>query len=91
MEQMTRIRTGAATGEASAPGNILRRDVGLYEAGRGEKRREVWVWTAVAEQSGGSGWGCFEAGDRSKDTLSELLLQLLRDWEIPQRGDPFAA
>ena len=45
-------------------------------ARRGEKRREVWIWTAVVEEADGRRWGCFEVGDRSEETFSRLLMQL---------------
>ena len=42
------------------------------EARHGEKRREVWIWTAVAEEAEGRRWGRFEVGDRSGETFSKL-------------------
>ena len=45
-------------------------------ARRREKRREVWIWTAVVEEADGRRWGCFEVGDRSEETFSRLLSQL---------------
>ena len=45
-------------------------------ARRREKRREVWIWTAVVEEADGRRWSCFEAGDRSEETFSRLLSQL---------------
>ena len=84
MEQMTRTRAARPPGKSSprvisfgemwTPYRVRGR---LYaEAGRGEKRREVCIWTAVVEEADGSRWGCFEVGDRSEETFSRLLSQL---------------
>lgn len=45
-------------------------------ARRREKRREVWIWTAVVEEADGQRWGCFAVGDRSEATFLRLLEQL---------------
>ena len=43
---------------------------------RGEKRREVWVWTAVVEERDGRRWVDFEVGDRSEATFLKLYDRL---------------
>ena len=43
---------------------------------RGEKRRGVWVWTAVVEESDGRWWVDFAVGDRSEATFLELYARL---------------
>ena len=44
------------------------------EERHGEKRREFWIWTAVAEGAKGRRWGRFEVGDRSGDRVAYGLL-----------------
>ena len=42
----------------------------------GEKRNDVWVWTAVVEERDGSGWMDFEVGCRDEATFMRLLGRL---------------
>ena len=39
------------------------------QARRRGQRQDVWVWTAVVEESDGSRWADFELGDRSEGTF----------------------
>ena len=43
---------------------------------KGEKRRSVWVWTAMIEEADGSRWFDFEVGDRDLLTFHRLLRRL---------------
>ena len=43
---------------------------------RGEKRRSVWIWTAVWEERDGSRRADFEVGDRSAATFLRLYERL---------------
>ena len=45
-------------------------------ARRKDKRRSVWIWTAVVEESDGSRWVNFEVGERSEDTFLRLCERL---------------
>lgn len=45
-------------------------------ARRKEKRREVWVLTAVVQEAEGTRWVGFELGDRSEDTFLRLYARL---------------
>ena len=48
-----------------------------YQQGRRRgKRRNLWVWTAVAAETGGSRWVDFELGDRSEATFLRLYERL---------------
>ena len=42
----------------------------------GEKRNDLWVWTAVVEERDGSRWMDFEAGCRDEGTFMRLLGRL---------------
>ena len=46
------------------------------QARRRGKRQDVWVWTAVVEESDGSRWADFELGDRSEETFLRLYERL---------------
>ena len=45
-------------------------------ARKGEKRNDLWVWTAVVEERDGSRWMDFEAGGRDESTFLRLLERL---------------
>ena len=59
---MTRLRAERQPGMASAR-VICFDEIWTYEIWtyvgerRGEKRREVWIWTAVVEEADGRRWG----------------------------------
>ena len=42
----------------------------------GEKRNDLWVWTAVVEERDGSRWMDFEVGGRDESTFLRLLERL---------------
>ena len=42
----------------------------------GEKRNDLWVWTAVVEERDGGRWMNFEAGCRDEGTFMRLLDRL---------------
>ena len=42
----------------------------------GEKRNDLWAWTAVAQERDGRRWMDFEAGGRDESTLMRLLERL---------------
>ena len=42
----------------------------------GEKRNDLWVWTAVIEERDGIGWMDFEVGGRDEAALLRLLERL---------------
>jgi len=46
-------------------------------ARRGEKRKVVWIWTAVVEEEDGSRWMDYEVGGRDEDTFLRLYERLL--------------
>ena len=65
---MTRLRAERQPGMASARvisfDEIWTYEIWTYDemwtyvgARRGEKRREVWIWTAVVEEADGRRWG----------------------------------
>ena len=62
---------------ASAPAAAIAFDeMWTYrQARRGGKRQDVWVWTAVVAEGGGSRWAD-EAGDRSETTFLRLYERL---------------
>ncbi len=76
MGRMTRLRAERQPGMASARVISFDEMWTYVGARRGEKRREVWNWTAVVVEADGRRWGCFEVGDRSEETPSRLLMQL---------------
>jgi len=43
---------------------------------RGERRRSVWIWTAVVEESDGERWMDFEVGGRERQTFVRLYRRL---------------
>ncbi len=45
-------------------------------ARRRDKRRSVWIWTAVVEESDGRRWVDFEVGDRGEKPFLRLLERL---------------
>ena len=45
-------------------------------ARKGEKRNDLWVWTAVVEERDGSRWMDFETGGRDESTFLRLLERL---------------
>ena len=42
------------------------------QARRGDKRQDVWVWTAVVAEDDGSRWADFDIGDRSEQAFLRL-------------------
>ena len=47
-----------------------------WGARKGEKRNDLWVWTAVVEERDGSRWMDFKVGDRDEATFLRLLDRL---------------
>ncbi len=45
-------------------------------ARRGEKRKVVWIWTAVVEEEDGSRWMDYEVGGRDESTFLKLYERL---------------
>ena len=45
---------------------------------KGERRRSVWIWTAVVEENDGERWADFEVGSRGSETFMRLYARLPR-------------
>ncbi len=45
---------------------------------KGERRRSVWIWTAVVEENDGERWADFEVGSRESETFMRLYRRLPR-------------
>ncbi len=43
---------------------------------RGERRKDLWIWTAVVEERDGIRWRMYEVGDRDLSAFSRLLDRL---------------
>ena len=43
---------------------------------RGERRQDLWIWTAVAEERDGLRWRMYEVGGRDESAFSRLLDRL---------------
>ena len=43
---------------------------------RGERRQDLWIWTAVVEERDGVRWRMYEVGDRDLSAFSRLLDRL---------------
>ena len=46
------------------------------EVSRGERRQDLWIWTAVVEERGGVRWQMYEVGVRDESAFSRLLDRL---------------
>ena len=44
---------------------------------RGERRQDLWIWTAVVAELDGLRWRMFEVGSRDESAFSRLLDRLL--------------
>ena len=42
------------------------------QARHGDKRQDLWIWTAVVEEPDGQRWADFEVVDRSENTFQKL-------------------
>ena len=48
-----------------------------YQLARhGDKRQDLWIWTAIVEEPDGRRWADFEVGDRSENTFQKLYARL---------------
>ncbi len=47
-----------------------------WEVRRGERRQDLWIWTAVVEERDGVRWRMYEVGDRDLSAFSRLLDRL---------------
>ena len=68
-----------ASGRAAAiaASTIALDEMWTYVGARvGEKRNDLWVWTAVVEERDGGRWMDFEVGDRDEATFTRLLDRL---------------
>ena len=45
--------------------------------GRGERRKDLWIWTVVVEERDGVRWWMYEMGGRDESAFSRLLDRLL--------------
>ena len=43
---------------------------------RGERRQDLWIWTAVVEEMDGIRWRMYEVGGRDESAFSRLLDRL---------------
>ena len=43
---------------------------------RGERRQDLWIWTAAVEERDGFRWRIYEVGGRDESAFSRLLEQL---------------
>ena len=43
---------------------------------RGERRQDLWIWTAVVEERDGLRWRMYEVGGRDESAFSRLLDRL---------------
>ncbi len=79
LERMRAMSAWRASGRVSA---IVASTIALDEmwtylgARKEEKRNDLWVWTAMVEERGGSGWIDFEVGGRDEATFLRLLERL---------------
>ena len=46
------------------------------QARHGDKRQDLWIWTAVVEEPAGRLWADFEVGDRSENTFQRRYARL---------------
>ena len=46
------------------------------QARHGDKRQDLWIWTAVVEEPDGQRWADFEVGDHSENTFQKLYVRL---------------
>ena len=79
LERMRAMSAWRASGRAAtiAASTIALDEMWTYVGARvGEKRNDLWIWTAVAEDALGNRWKRFEVGDRSESTLLRLLDRL---------------
>ena len=58
------------------------------DRGRGEKREDCWIRTAVAPEADGSRWVDFEAGDRSEAPFLRLYESLPEAGQYPSDAYP---
>ena len=62
-------RTGDPSGRLPAA-VIAYDEMWTYQqARRGDKRQDLWIWTAVVEEPDSRRWADFEVGDRSENTF----------------------
>ena len=79
LERMRAISAWRTSGRVSTivASTIALDEMWTYLGARvGEKRNDLWVWTAVVEERDGSGWIDFEVGGRDETTFLRLLKRL---------------
>ena len=79
LERMRAISAWRASGRVSTivASTIALDEMWTYLGARvGEKRNDLWVWTAVVEERDGSRWMDFEVGGRDESTFLRLLERL---------------
>ncbi len=79
VERLTRFLSWRASGrQDSVRASIVAFDeMWTYLWGRrGERRKDLWIWTAVVEERDGVRWRMYEVGDRDLSAFSRLLDRL---------------
>ena len=78
-ERLTRFLSWRASGRRdSVRASIVAFDEMWTYLGirRGERRQDLWIWTAVVEERDGVRWRMYEVGDRDVSAFSRLLDRL---------------